>query len=105
MSEGFGSTFVVLTDEEGNEYELEHLDTLEHEGETYKAFTPYKEDDPGDEIEVIILKAEEENGEEILATVDDEELLERVYQQFMRRVEEGETEGDAGEDIGADIED
>ena len=29
MDEEFGADFITLTDEEGNEFELEYLDTLE----------------------------------------------------------------------------
>ena len=29
MSEEFGPDFITVTDEDGNEFELEHLDTLE----------------------------------------------------------------------------
>jgi uncharacterized protein YrzB (UPF0473 family) len=94
MSEEFGSDFIVLTDDEGNEFELEHLDTLEHEGETYMAFTPVKEDDSDEEIEIVILKVEEEDGEEILVTVDDEDLLDRVYELFMQRIEDAEQDGE-----------
>ena len=38
MSEEYGNDFITLTDEEGNQIELEHLDTLEYNGETYMAF-------------------------------------------------------------------
>ena len=40
MSEEFGPDFVSVTDDEGNEFELEHLGTLEHQGTTYMAFLP-----------------------------------------------------------------
>ena len=32
MSEEYGPDFVSITDDEGNEFELEHLGTLEYEG-------------------------------------------------------------------------
>jgi hypothetical protein len=38
MSEEYGNDFITLTDEEGNQLELEHLDTLEYNGATYMAF-------------------------------------------------------------------
>ena len=38
MSEEFGPDFITVTDEDGNEFELEHLDTLEYNGQTYMAF-------------------------------------------------------------------
>ena len=94
MSEEYGSDYITLTDDEGNEFELEHLDTLEYEGETYMAFTPTLEEEPEDdeeaEIEIVILKSEEEDGEEVLVTVDDEELLEKVYGLFMQHMESNE---------------
>ena len=89
MSEEFGPNFVTVTDEEGNDIELEHLDTLEFNGETYMAFFPAQfadaEEEPVDDEEygLIILKVVREDGEELLATVDDEEELEAVYEQFM----------------------
>ena len=78
MSEEYGNDFITLTDEEGNEVELEHLDTLEYEGETYMAFvqandTPEEVLDE-DSAELIILKVEPEDGEDMLVTIDDYDL-------------------------------
>ena len=91
MSDEYGGNFVSLTDEDGNEIELEHLDTIEYNGAVYMAFLPVEEADengeaPEEEDEdggLIILKVVELDGEEQLATLDDEEELEAVYQQFM----------------------
>lgn len=89
MSEEFGPTFVTVTDDEGREIELEHLDTMEFNGNTYMAFFPAEyadaEEEPVDDEEygLIILKVIQENGEEILSTIDDEEELMAVYEQFM----------------------
>ena len=89
MSEEFGPTFVTVTDDEGREIELEHLDTMEFNGNTYMAFFPAEyadaEEEPVDDEEygLIILKVIQENGEELLSTVDDDDELEMVYEQFM----------------------
>ena len=89
MSEEFGPDFVTVTDEDGNEIELEHLDTLEVNGITYMAFFPAQfadaEEEPVDDEEygLIILKVIQENGEDLLSTVDDDDELEMVYEQFM----------------------
>ena len=40
MSEEFGPDFITVTDEDGNEFELELVDTLEHNGITYHALFP-----------------------------------------------------------------
>ena len=87
MSEEYGNDFVVLTDEEGNEEEFEHLDTLEYNGETYMAFIP-AEMSALDEAELVILKLINEGEEdEMLESVDDETELETVYGMFLERLE------------------
>ena len=40
MSEEFGPNFITLTDEDGNDIELEYVDALEDNGQTYMAFFP-----------------------------------------------------------------
>lgn len=98
MSDEYGGNFVSLTDEEGNEIELEHLDTIEYNGSVYMAFFPVEEADengeaPEDEEEeagLIILKVVDVDGEEQLSTLDSEEELDAVYQQFMDSLFEDE---------------
>ena len=87
MSEEYGNDYVTLTDENGNELELEHLDTLEYNGNTYFAFIP-AEMQLEESYELIIMKPEEENGEEILVTLDDEDELDEMFQIFSERLEE-----------------
>lgn len=87
MSEEFGNSYVVLTDEEGNEVEFEHIDTVEVDGETYMAFIP-ADLAVDEEAEVVILKVVEEDGEEVLATVEDEDEADRVFDIVMQRVED-----------------
>jgi len=90
MSDEFGPDFITITDEDGNEFELEHLETLEHDGQTYMAFFPavdgdkdVEEIDLDEEYGLIILKVvKTEQGDE-LSTLDSEEELELVYQKFM----------------------
>ena len=86
MSEENKSNYVILTDEEGNEKEFEHIDTLEDTGPVYMAFIP-AELNLEEEAEVVILKIVEEDGEELLASVDDEEENLRLYNLFMSRLE------------------
>ena len=95
MSEEYGNNFVVLTDENGKEIELEHLDTVEYNGQTYMAFIP-AEMELDDAYELMIMKVElEENGEEALVTLDDEDEEAEMFQIFSERLEdvfEGEEE-------------
>lgn len=88
MSEEYGNDFVVLTDENGREIELEHLDTVEYNGQTYMAFLP-TEMSLDDAYELIIMKVElEDDGEEMLVTLDDEDEEAEMFQIFSERLEE-----------------
>lgn len=88
MSEDFGPNFISLTDEDGNEIELEYIDALELDGQTYMAFFPAVEEDEAEneELGLVILKSITENGEELLSTLDSDEELERVYDLFMEQL-------------------
>lgn len=79
----YGSDFITITDEDGQEYELEVLSTLEYNGETYMAVVPAGESLDELQLEVSILKSVEEDGESILCTIDDEQELEAVYDLIM----------------------
>ena len=91
MSEEFGPDFITVTDEDGQEFELELLDVLEKDDTIYHAFIPAGADEE-EEVEIILLKAVEENGEEILSTLDSEEEVEQIYGLFMERLFEDEEE-------------
>lgn len=91
MNDEFGPNFVTLTDDEGNDIELEYVDALEHNGMTYMAFFPVVEEDSKDEENeeeygLVILKSQMENGEEFLVTIDDEEEIDKVYDLFMEQI-------------------
>ena len=94
MSEEFGPNFITVTDEDGNDIELELLDVLEHKGQTYMAFFPavLEEDEDSDEDGLVILKSIRENGEELLSTLDSEEELTEVYDLFMELLFQDEDE-------------
>ena len=89
MSDEFGPSFITVTDEEGNDIELEYVDALEYEGQTYMAFFPAVEDEADEESEdygLVILKSVMENSEELLSTLDDEAELEKIYELFMEQL-------------------
>ena len=92
MSSEFGSDFVTISDDEGNTFVLEHLDSIEVDDTFYIAFLPSDIDEDDDDYGLIILKVVEENGEEILASVDDDEVLEDIYARFMDRLLDEEEE-------------
>ena len=90
MSEEFGPNFITLTDEDGNEIELEYVDAIEVDGQTYMAFFPTVDDEAdeaaAEEFGLVILKSITENGEELLSTLDSDEELNRVYDLFMEQL-------------------
>lgn len=88
----FGSDFITITDEDGVEYELEVLSELEYDGKTYLAVIPAGSEEE-EELEVSILRSDEEDGEPILSAITDEAELEAVYDLMMNDLyaEEEET--------------
>ena len=103
MDDSFGPDFITVTDEEGNDFELEMVDSLEHKGITYYAMFPAVEEDEAtgqpkdvdaddEEYGLVIMKAIEENGEELLSTLDSDEELDEVYELFMERFFQDEEE-------------
>ena len=89
MSDEYGSDFMTIIDEDGTEFELEVLSTMEYNGQTYLAVIPASGDDEAAELEVSILKSvEEEDGEPILCAIEDEQELEAVYKLMMEQLYE-----------------
>ena len=82
MEDNFGSDFMTIVDEDGTEFELEVLSTLEYNGCTYLAVIPAGADED-EELEVSILKSVDEDGESILCAIEDEEELQSVYDLIM----------------------
>ena len=85
MNEDFGGDLIVIADEEGNEFELEILDELEVDGQSYTVFVPANIDtmdvnDP--DYGLIFLRNREENGEEFFDSIDDDAELDRVYELY-----------------------
>ena len=82
MENEYGSDFMTIVDEDGTEYELEILSSLEYNGYTYLAVVPAGGEED-EELQVSILKSVEEDGEPILCAIEDEAELESVYELIM----------------------
>lgn len=92
MLDNYGSDFMTIVDEDGTEYELEVLSTLEYNGQTYLAVTLADGEEHAD-TEVSILKSVEEDGEPVLCAIEDDDELEEVYTLIMESLyEEDEDE-------------
>ena len=91
MNDQYGSDFMTIVDEDGTEYELEVLTTIEYNGFSYLAVIPADgEKAELAELEVSILKSVDEDGESILCAIEDEEELETVYNLIMDSLYEEE---------------
>ena len=76
---------IVLNDENGEESKFEFLDLIEYEGEEYVVLLPVEEEKNDDDAgEVVILKLEDTDSddEESYVSVDDEEVLNKVFELF-----------------------
>ena len=84
MLDRFGSDFMTIVDEDGTEYELEVLTTLEYNGCTYMAVIPADDTHPDlNSLDVCILKSIDDNGEPLLVAIEDESELEAVNNLIM----------------------
>lgn len=88
MADEYGSDFITIVDEDGTEFELEVLSSIEYNGDTYLAVTLAGSED--EDLQVSILKSVEEDGEPILCAVEDEIELETVYNLIMAELYEEE---------------
>lgn len=91
MENEYGSDFMTIVDEDGTEYELEVLSSLEYNGFTYLAVIPASGEE-GDDLQVSILKSVEEDGEPILCAIEEESELEAVYELIMDELYEEDEE-------------
>ena len=79
---------VVLNDEEGNEVQFEFLDLVELDNEEYVVLLPVTSEGEEDEGEVVILKLEDtddDSEEESYVGVEDEEILNKVFEIFKEK--------------------
>ena len=84
MSKEFGNDFMTIIDDDGNEFNLELLDTIDYNGETFSAFLPADMDEDDPDYGLILLSVtEDENGDELIESIDDEEKLEEVHNMFI----------------------
>ena len=91
MSENYGSDFITIVDEDGTEFELEVLTTIEFNGAEYLAVIPAVDaDEQPEDLEVSILKNVDEDGESILCAIEDEAELQAVYDLIMDQLYEEE---------------
>lgn len=95
MSEEYGNDFITIIDDDGQEFELEVLDSMDYNGESYVAFLPADMDENDPDYGMIILRSVlDENGDELFESIDDEEQLHDVYEHFMVLLFDDEDDGE-----------
>ncbi|NLP26292.1 MAG: DUF1292 domain-containing protein [Clostridiales bacterium] len=80
----------TLVDEEGNEETFEMMDVIEIDEQRYFALMPYlpeAEDLLDSDGELVILKSDIVDGEEILVSIDDDNEFDKIGKMFLERLE------------------
>ena len=95
MSSEYGPDFITIVDDDGQEFELEVIESMDYNGKTYMSFLPadMKEDDP-DYGFILLRVVEDEDGNEVFESIDDEDELQDVYERFMVLLYDDEDEED-----------
>ena len=91
MPEEFESNLITIRDEDGADYSFEQIDAIETETGRYVALIPvYDEADESvdDDGELVILKVIEEDGEEVMVTIDDDDEADEIAEIFVERLSE-----------------
>lgn len=87
----YNPDLITLTDDDGKEYNFEVLDAIETDTARYLALLPTY-DNPQkmleDSGELVIVKVEEENGEEYFCEIEDDDEYETVADAFVDRLED-----------------
>ena len=94
------SDVVELVDDTGRTLKFYHIGTMDYKDEGYVFFQPAEEIEGTEEDDVIIFRIGGTEGNEVLLPVEDEALLDEVYEEFCRMMDE---EDAAYEDNGEDL--
>ena len=88
MSEAFGSDYLTIEDEDGNEVTFEVIDATEVNGTRYLAVIPYQEDPESlqEDAELILMRIGTDDEGEYMDIVDDDEELITVGKVFEERL-------------------
>ena len=86
-NEEVDNNIIVLNDEDGKEVKFEFLDLVELDNEEYVVLLPVEAEGEESDGEVVILKVEptESEEEESYVGVEDEEILNNVFEIFKEK--------------------
>lgn len=80
---------LTLTDDNGDDFVAELIDSVMYDGRIYSLFVPESEKD-SDEQEVIIMEYREEDGDVTFLPVDNDVLLDEIWEAYNEDSEEEE---------------
>jgi len=83
------SNIITIIDEEDNEVSFEHIDTVMYQGAEYVLLLPLDqlEDVDEDEEGVVILRIRRGEDEDIYENVEDDALLDAVFEQYVESMD------------------
>ena len=81
---------IVLTDEEGNEHEFTIVQVIKVDEKDYAILLPLHGEEEAEEA--VILRIDQEDGEDVLVEIEDEEEFERVAEAWEELLDEEEYE-------------
>ena len=73
---------VLFTDDHGNEIEFEFLDLIDYDGDQYAILLPT---DEGADEALVMRLVPDEDGQEIYVNVEDDDVMNAVYDIFTQR--------------------
>ena len=85
-------TYITLTDDDGQEAELEFVMDMEYNGSSYSLFLPADMDENDEDYGYIILRMyfDDKENEVLYESIDDEDEEQDVFEKFMVLLEEEE---------------
>ncbi len=85
MHEGY---IINLSDDEGNDFNLEVAGELEYNDDSFVVFLPADMDENDPHYGYVILRSVDSGGQLDFESVDDDELLEKVYAIFLESLDD-----------------
>lgn len=79
---------VELIGESGDVFKFYHIGTIEYKGDWFAFFQPSEPMDGIDPASIVIFQITDENGKEVLLPIKDEKLLDEVYDEYMKELED-----------------
>ena len=85
---------IILTGEDGTEREFYHIATIDYDEKWYIFLHPVEEMDDVAEDEALIFEIqEEEEGNDLFTLLEDDDLINKVYAEYVKELDKIDPEG------------